>query len=313
MSKIASLTEAQKAKFPSYVAEWKSYGLSTEPADRPRAEAAIRLMYANAGLPEPRIVWTQSPLGNALALQVMKKGASVGDSVWTSVRASVGASVRASVWDSVGDSVWDSVYGQHDAHWLAFYEFFAAECGLRDQTAAIAGLIELCKSAGWALPYRNVCFVSERHEVCRLDGNNRIHGENGPAIRYPDGFAIYAWHGTRIPPEWMDDRASLTPAKALGWANIEQRRAACEIIGWNRILSELDAKTIDKDSDPEIGELLEVNLPDSGRERFLKVRCGTKRQFALPVPPTMRTAIEAQAWTYGYDTPSTFTKPEIRT
>jgi hypothetical protein len=72
MSKITKLTSEQESKFPEYVAKWKAIGLSTEPADRPRAEAAIRVMYANAGLAEPRIVWTQSPLGNALALQVIK-------------------------------------------------------------------------------------------------------------------------------------------------------------------------------------------------------------------------------------------------
>ena len=35
---------------------------------------------------------------------------------------------------------------------------------------------------------------------------------------------------------------------------------------------ELDARTIDRDSDPEIGELVEVNLPDAGKERFIRVR-----------------------------------------
>ena len=48
------------------------------------------------------------------------------------------------------------------------------------------------------------------------------------------------------------------------WPNIEQRRAACEIVGWNRILAELDAKSLDKHPDPQIGELVEVSLPDAG-------------------------------------------------
>jgi hypothetical protein len=77
-------------------------------------------------------------------------------------------------------------------------------------------------------------------------------------------------------------------------------------------LKELDARTVDVDGDPEIGELLEVNLPDSGREKFLRVLCGTRREFALPVPNDMKTALEAQAWTWGM-TPSEFIKPEIRT
>lgn len=92
----------------------------------------------------------------------------------------------------------------------------------------------------------------------------------------------------------------------------EQRRAACEIVGWKNILAELNSKVIDEDGDPEIGSLLECEIPDSGKERFLKVLCGTKREFVLPVPREMKTAIEAQAWTWGLDTKQ-FQRPEVRT
>ncbi len=115
-----------------------------------------------------------------------------------------------------------------------------------------------------------------------------------------------------MPREWIEQRHKLTPKTALTWENIEQRRAACEILGWSRILTELNAKTIDRDADPEIGELVEVELPQIGREKFLRVTCGTKREFALPVPPSMKTALEAQAWTWGLNTKA-FTKPEVRT
>lgn len=113
-----------------------------------------------------------------------------------------------------------------------------------------------------------------------------------------------------VPDEWITDRASLSPQIALTWPAVEERRAACEILGWDAILAALDATTIHDSGDPEVGTLVEVTLPDAGRERFLRVRCGTKRQFALPVPPNMRTAEQAQAWIWSTDT---FTKPEVRT
>lgn len=93
--------------------------------------------------------------------------------------------------------------------------------------------------------------------------------------------------------------------------NMEQRRAACEMIGWDKILHELKAKTIDRDDDPEIGELVEVELPESGKERFLRVRCGTGRRFALCVPREMKTALEANAWTWNLK-PNEY-NPEVRT
>src|SRR3990167_9269115 len=109
---------------------------------------------------------------------------SVGDSVGDSVRASVWASVGASVRDSVRDSVWasvgDSVYGPHDAGWIAFYDTFR-RLGLRDETASLWGLGELARSAGWALPHRAVCWVSERHSTLRRDERGLLHRQDGPA------------------------------------------------------------------------------------------------------------------------------------
>jgi hypothetical protein len=109
---------------------------------------------------------------------------------------------------------------------------------------------------------------------------------------------LYHSHGTSIPEKWIKKPETLTARLALGQSNAELRRAGCEILGWDLILSELGAHVIDTDSDPEIGQLVEVDIPDSGMERFLRVKCGTGRQFALPVPPTMKTALEANAWTY---------------
>ena len=321
MPKIHSLTEAQKARFPELIDKWTRIGLCTEPADRPRAEAAIRTMYKGSGLPLPKIVWCTSPLAMALVRTIVTD--SVGASVWASVRdsvrasvgasvwASVGASVRASVRASVGASVWASVYGQHDAGWLGWGDFFKEVCSLVDETEKLEGLWELSKSAGWAFPYAGICWVSERHCVVKQDDQKRIHCENGPAISYPDGWSIYAWHGVRVPENWIIDRVTLTPKLALGQANVEQRRAACEILGWTNILRQLNAYTLDKDTDPTIGELVEVTLPDSGKERFLRVLCGTGREFAIPVPPTVTTALEANAWTYNL--PAKLYHPEVRT
>jgi len=139
-----------------------------------------------------------------------------------------------------------------------------------------------------------------------------LHRADGPAVEWPEGKSYYFWRGTQVPAEWIANRSALTPAIALSWRSVEQRRAACEIIGWHRILTELPSRSINKHNDPEIGELIEVELPDSGKERFLRVMCGTGREFALPVPRKCRTAIAAQAWTWGM-TVKEFTAPEVRT
>ena len=202
------------------------------------------------------------------------------------------------------------------AYWAGYDSYLTA---MRD----IIGLrlTEHEKYAAWercaiAAPFRvlheDFCIISDFPEILKVDDGNRPHCETGPSHRWRDGWSLYHWHGVSIPAEWIEDKKNLTAKTALTWPNIEQRRAACEIIGWDRILSELKARIIDEDDDPQVGTLVEVSLPDAGDERFLRVVCGTGRKFALPVPRTVKSAVEAQAWTWGLDT-SEFQKPEIRT
>jgi len=46
---------------------WKENTYIDQPADKPRAEAAINAIYNRAGLEAPKIIWTQSPVANVFA------------------------------------------------------------------------------------------------------------------------------------------------------------------------------------------------------------------------------------------------------
>ena len=154
-----------------------------------------------------------------------------------------------------------------------------------------------------------ICDFPER--ICK-DEQNRPHSATGPSISWRDGFAAYYWRGTAIPKEWILSPKTIDPQLALNHPNIEQRRCVAEILGWDKVLLQLNAVVIDKDEDPMIGELVEVDLPDIGKERFLRVVCGTGRKFAIPVPPDMTSAVLAQAWIHGVDV-KTIMGIEIRT
>lgn len=160
------------------------------------------------------------------------------------------------------------------------------------------------QSACWWWPHSDFVMVSERPLNINRDANGRLHSATGPAISWPDGWGLYMWHGLRVPAEWILHPDKLDPQTALNWKNVEQRRAAAEIIGWARVLDALKARSVDKDEDPQIGELLEVDLPDSPKQKFLRVRCGTQRTFCLPVPPEMKTALQANAWTFRIEDPA---------
>jgi len=69
MKKIEFLTKSQQSRFQEFVEKWTRIGLSTEPADRIRAEAGIRKSYEIGGIKQPqRVVWCGSPFSGAPAL-----------------------------------------------------------------------------------------------------------------------------------------------------------------------------------------------------------------------------------------------------
>ena len=285
MPTIDSLTSEQEALLDVYAEKWIAIGLDATPADRPRAEAAIARVYTAGGLRPPgEIVWCQSP--DDLITTAKKRGDTV--------------------------AVGDFIFGQHDAGWLSFYAYMREVVGLVEETEELMGLLELAQSAGWAAVLENVCYVSERPSVMRLDIEGRLHSLAGAAIQYPDGWGVYAVHGTVVPDEWILHPEQLTPDMAFRERNMERRRAVIDILGWERILAALPTKEIDVNKDPQIGTLLSVDLPDEPGSRFLRVLCGTGRTFVLAVPREMKTAREANAWTYQIP-PEMLDRYEVRT
>nr|WP_199301282.1 hypothetical protein [Trichocoleus sp. FACHB-90] len=59
--KIEKLTPEQEALIPVYWEKWRKIALSTEPIDRGKAKEAIKKIYALIGLPEPEILFFDSP------------------------------------------------------------------------------------------------------------------------------------------------------------------------------------------------------------------------------------------------------------
>ena len=301
VEKIAKLTPAQEAQLDVYRDKWLTIGLSTERTDFEAAKVAVAKAYEAAGLKAPgRYLYAKSPRD---AIEVLKKYEPLDpkDSYENATNKKA----------KVSEYINSMSYGSHDAGWLSFYEFFRDEVNL-DCCKPLDGLIALAKVSGWVAMYDEVAVIQNRPGAIHFDEEKRLHCETGPAIEYHDGYGVYSWHGTRIPGEWIENRATLDVSLALTWENTEQRRCLCEIIGWVNVLERLDSVVIDEDADPMVGTLLEATLPKIGKEKFLKVLCGTGRTFAIPVPPEMKTALEANAWTFDID-PDFLRQLEVRT
>ncbi len=233
------------------------------------------------------------------------KGRRAGLQVWEKLQALTQDS------EQLKNQIKNACFGQHDLYWLGYWQFVRKILGAEYTGTNPDGMLQVAFNSGWWWPYDGVCILSERPQEAHKDEDGRYHRRDGLAIRYPDGSGVATWHGTRIPNEWVLDPTTLTPEVALTHPNVEQRRAAAEMLGWAAIINHLQPLVVNQDPDPRIGTLLRVDLPDAPNSQFLRVLCGTGRTFVLPVPPEMLTALEANAWTYGLN-PEDF-KLEVRT
>lgn len=293
--KITELTAKQESQLDAHAEAWIRIGLCTEPAKRYQAEEALGRAYGFASLPAPKCSWVGSP--GALLI-----GATAEDVV---------SAMRATTRPSLSDVG----FGSHDAGWLSYYACYREVLGLVDETEELVPLMDLAKTCGWVLMLDGHAILSERHNTLHLDPSSGLpHCLTGPAIGYPDGWNLFFVRGVPVKEEWVTGRATLDVRLALEHPNVDERAAVAELIGWDRVLRELKTKVVDTETSPgyDFGKLLEVDLPDEPGQKFLQVLCATGRTMVLRVPPTMTSARAANAWTNGFEDPSTF-NPEIRT
>ncbi|MFF3504548.1 DUF6745 domain-containing protein [Streptomyces sp. NPDC003247] len=315
---------------------WRACAAATGPADRARAEAGVRRAYRQAGLTEPeRVVWAGSPREAVTLIRgLADRGPSVREAVRTAPWAlerqrlhdALGAVGWSAHWAATGGRLWestqalverirrgvledpaasradeagirllllDAVLGQHDAPWLAAFP-------TRD--GPLSGLAEVCRSAGWWWPFAGVAVVCERPVALHRDEAGRLDRGDGPALAYPDGFALHAWRGMPVPAAFLAELRTLTPERIRAEENAELRRVMLEHYGYERYLADSGARPLHRDG---TGTLWRIDL--DGDEPVVMVEVlnstpepdGSRRTYWLRVPPSTRTAREGVAWTFG--------------
>ncbi|MEV5434364.1 DUF6745 domain-containing protein [Streptomyces sp. NPDC052701] len=317
---------------------WRAWASATAPADRTAAEEGVRAAYRRAGLAEPeQVVWAGSPRAAVtLIRQLPDRGPGVREEVrsvpWARERrrlhAELGAAGWSAHWAATGGRLWestqalvdriragviedlvgrdtggeaaevrllllDAVLGQHDAPWLAAFP---------TDGPPLDALATVCRSAGWWWPFARVAVVSERPVALHRDEAGRLDRGDGPALAYPDGFALHAWRGMPVPAAFLAELPSLTPERIRSEENAELRRVMLEHYGYDRYLADSGARPLHRD---ETGTLWRIDLPDDEPVVMVEVLNstpepdGTRRTYWLRVPPSTRTAKAGVAWTFG--------------
>jgi len=171
--------------------------------------------------------------------------------------------------------------------------------------------LEIARSAGpwWALD--GLAIVSERPLVLRRDDRGRPHCADGPAIAWADGLEAFAWHGVAVEPWVIREPERITVATIDAEQNAEVRRVLVERFGEERLVREGGAELLDSDV---VGRLWRRRIDAEPtrwgprrEEPVVMVEVlnstpepdGTRKTYFLRVPPKLRTAREAVAWTFG--------------
>lgn len=339
--KIDKLTPEQEAKFPEYVKKYIAMGLCTERANRPLSEDAINLMYKTAGMKNPIIYWSGSPLAMYIqyaALFVIHDDATGLEKKYDGLkyvnlvdcekstlyglefardylsrlidlcvstlpkgkRKSAASEIREKAKLKLRESLPESCWGQHDADYLAYYAFFRNECGLVEETEQLLGLFQLGENCGWMIPLNDVAIACERHSQVHLlrrgENNYVLHNETGPAVEYPDGFAIYHVNGVEVDDQIILRPKTQTIEQIHADDNAERRRVRIEKYGWQDYLRETNAAVIDSRKNLVDGTL-EVLMSTRVGRNILVCSCpSTAKVFQLEIPEAIRTCEKAQEY-----------------
>jgi len=91
---------------------------------------------------------------------------------------------------------------------------------------------------------------------------------------------------------------AVTPKEIISLPNAEVRRAVVELVGYDKVA--VDAELVDAGATD--GRLLRIELEGDEDLMLLHVKDpSTTREYFLRVPPTMETAKQARAWTFGFE------------
>lgn len=147
-----------------------------------------------------------------------------------------------------------------------------------------------------------------------LDEHQLLHRADGPALVWPDGECSWSFRGRRMPPHRLRKPGAATVEEIIQARDHASREALIELIGYSRLLEELDWSLVDMDLDGQgqLRHLLRLDLPLQPVV-LVRVSCPSTGQVSLlRVPPYLTCCKAAVAWTFEFEDPEEFT-PRVET
>ena len=318
----ASRQEAETAARNAYTAA----GLPTPPVqiwmDSPIGAIRAAAMISQPGDPLRPQLWGQlwgrlrgqfrERLGNQFRERL---GNQLGNQLWdqlgNQLGDQLGKQLWGQLWDELGNADRGALRGSLgtwiDPYWMALHQCTAAIVPLpaHGRLDAVAAAVRSC---GWWIPLRGASIMAGRPVTLRTEAPGlRLHCPDGPAIEWADGYALHAWHGTRVPPSLISGDWDLT--RILREPNSEIRRCAIEKTGWDRLESQLGAPVACCPDPGNPGRTLALyDAPDGLYDTPVRLvlmtngspdRSGAQRRYGETVAAEISDPLTAQAWAYG--------------
>lgn len=204
-------------------------------------------------------------------------------------------------------------YGWSSIPWLAQYDYCRRYVDMSIfegyNTAVLDAWWHIALEA-WAYTCQEfLCFVSDRPVSLSFDEGNRLHHASEPSLIFADGTKIFVWHGTTVSADIVERPETIKVRSIDEEQNSEVRRVMVERYGLDRYLEKSGYNKIHED---DFGVLYRKNNTVSGQGRRLREPLqvvkvvnstpeadGSYKGYILRVPPPIRTARAAVAWTFG--------------
>jgi hypothetical protein len=332
------ITPEQEKEFPFYIEKWTKIAYNCDEFDLDKAKVSLNQAYELAGFPPPAIILdAQSPfqalikafkifgiiekLGLLATTDDYPKPGSPGyeNSVDRVMGEFNNTDLTITVDEEEGfkkfknDHSYAFIYGQLDAHYLSFFDFYREVCGQKEQTDPVMGLMDYAKNAGWALVYRDLAIICNRPVHMKFDERQRPHALDDYCIKFRDNWGVAAIHGITVKPEFVLHPELLTAKDIESESNAEVSRVLMDKFGFERFIKESGAKLIDSGRDEYELPIALYRKEIQNDEAVCMVELtnttaeppdtehpkGYHKRYMLRVPPDMEKAIEARNWLNG--------------
>lgn len=292
---ITSLTDEQIGKFPEYVKNGVSKGLSTKQMTQEEAELdfnAFQTHILEKKELTPVILLT-SPRHCWIAIELIKSNENYDLKNLNRDISNIIAGKKIKSKKNKIEFVYPYFDCQFWAGYFSYFDFFKNECGIvyNEKYEILKKTIDY----GMVFVIDECCIVSQPFTTIHKNASG-LHCEDGPALSYSGHCEVYALNGVRMKKEYV-----LTPAEyikaddILKETNVEIRRELIRKVGIEMLLNNLPHKLLEKSGNYE---LYSIELsPEIKDARYLKMLNPSVDCFHMEgIDPSISTISDALKW-----------------